>query len=209
MSARAAGPWERVREGDGIVVQRRHIDGGTLDELRGNGAIDAPLAAVMAVLQDSDRGAEWMFECAEHMMLERIGPDTEIVYHRSKLPWPLADRDAVLRGTRIFDPRQVRFVFETVSYSARPPVDGVVRMALIRGQWVLTPTDGNRSTLVEYQLSTDPGGALPRWLVNRFARTTPYEAIRRLRMQVARRLYPDVERQLAEQPEYRAIVGTR
>jgi ribosome-associated toxin RatA of RatAB toxin-antitoxin module len=47
-----------------------------------------------------------------------------------------------------------------------PPQDGYVRVTAIYGSWTLVPTrDGG--TRVTYVVSSDPGGALPAWLVNR------------------------------------------
>jgi hypothetical protein len=47
--------------------------------------------------------------------------------------------------------------------------DSYVRVTAIHGSWTLVPThDGG--TLVTYVVSSDPGGALPTWLVNRAQR---------------------------------------
>jgi len=47
-----------------------------------------------------------------------------------------------------------------------PPVQsGYVRVTAIHGSWTLVPTpDGG--ALVTYVVTSDPGGALPAWLVN-------------------------------------------
>ena len=53
---------------------------------------------------------------------------------------------------------------------AGPPVQAAyVRVTAIQGSWTLVPTHGGGS-LVTYVVASDPGGALPTWLVNRAQR---------------------------------------
>jgi hypothetical protein len=212
VSARALadgpGPWKFVRDDDGIVVYRRTVEGSSLDEARANGVVEAPLAAVLAVLEDADRGTEWMAHCVGAKIVERIDDHTRIVYNRTHLPWPLADRDALVRGTRTFAAHEVRVEFTSTEDSRMPPVRGVTRMSVLRGRWILTPERKGQATRVEYQVLADPGGALPGWIVNWFSKSLPYETIENLRAQVKRRRYPEVEQELSALPEYQAIVGT-
>lgn len=200
--------WQPVRDDDGIVVHRRAAGGSSFDELRAIGIVRAPLAAVLAVIEARDNGTEWMFNCVESKTLEAVGDDGAIVYNRTRTPWPLADRDTVVRGRRRFEPGHVRVDFESVDYPARPPVAGVVRMPMVRGHWLLTPEASGAATRVEYQMHADPGGALPAWAVNGFARDMPWETIDGLRAEVVKHRYPEEERALLQRPEYRALVGT-
>ena len=55
-----AGAWEQVSNKDGIVVQRRSVEGYKLKEFLGRGVIDAPIGRVLAVIRDANRRAEWM-----------------------------------------------------------------------------------------------------------------------------------------------------
>lgn len=205
--AEAPEGWIFVRDDEGIVVHRRPIAGSSLDELRGVGTIEAPLAAVLGVIQDREHGSEWMYRCVESTTLAREPDGSYVVYNRTRVPWPLDDRDAVVRGQRTIEPTQVRITFAGVEHPARPPIAGVVRIPLVRGHWALAPIEQGRATRVEYQVQTDPGGALPKWMANTFSSDLPYETIRGLRAQVRRRQYPEVERELMQLPEYRALIA--
>src|SRR5947209_19425762 len=57
------GEWERVSDKEGIVVERRSVDGSNLKEFLGRGVIDAGVAHVLAVIRDGNRRAEWMPNC--------------------------------------------------------------------------------------------------------------------------------------------------
>jgi hypothetical protein len=48
------------------------------------------------------------------------------------------------------------------------PTSGAVRMALLRGSWMVEPIDLSRSR-VTYQIAVRPGGRIPDWMVRRGA----------------------------------------
>src|SRR5262245_2685002 len=76
------GPWEPVRSDDGIIVHRRTVAGSKLHEFRGVGVIEAPISAVLAVLNDAEHRKEWMKEAVANVRIEKTGPYSEIFYSR-------------------------------------------------------------------------------------------------------------------------------
>ena len=209
-SARAdEAKWERVSDKDGIVVQRRSVDGSKLKEFRGRGLIQAPIGRVLAVIRDADRRAEWMPACGDsHLVEEDLAARTQIAYHRTKAPWPVSDRDSVNRAVMLVEPdkHRVYMPFEAITLPKIAPVKGVVRMPSMRGHWILIPVDGGRATDAEYQVFADPGGSLPDWLANLASKTLPRETIEGLRKQVARVDYAAFEAQIAASPETQALL---
>lgn len=209
-AARAGeGAWEPVRDEAGIAVHRRKIDGASLHEFRGRGVVRAPLARVLGVIHDSAHRTEWMHKCVEARSVEEIGDGGQIAYNRTQAPWPLSDRDVVLRGDTFFEQRErrVRLEFHSIDDPRVPPKKGVVRMPFLRGHWILTPTHDGRWTSVEYQVRADPGGALPDWVSNLVSEQLPFRTIANLREQVQRRDYPEFERWVATMPGYRALAA--
>lgn len=212
-SARAEegrGAWEKVSDKDGIVVQRRSVDGYKLKEFLGRGIIAAPITRVLAVIRDANRRAEWMPSCADsHLLEENLAARTQIAYHRTKAPWPVSDRDSINRAEMIVElaKNRVYFPFEAVTLPAAPPVKGVVRMPFMRGHWLLTPVHGGKATEAEYQVFANPGGSLPDWLANLASKTLPRETIAGLRKQVTRASYPEFEAEVARAPETQQLVA--
>ncbi len=45
-----------------------------------------------------------------------------------------------------------------------PPVNGVVRVNVHEGQWLLRPIDWGRRCLATYRLRIDLGGSVPAWM---------------------------------------------
>ncbi len=206
----APGPWEKVSNKNDILVERRTVPGSNLKEFRGRGVVDAPVARVLAVLQDAPHRHEWMSDCSTSYVLEEDHEKrTQIAYHRTKAPWPVADRDSINRAEIRIDLQQRRIVlpFEAIDHPKGPPIKGVVRMPFLRGHWVLSPVREGRATEVEYQVHANPGGALPDWLANVASKKIPHDTLIGLRRQVKFREYPALEAEILGSPEAQQLFG--
>jgi hypothetical protein len=206
----AVGPWEPVRSDAGIVVHRRKVAGSPLHEFRGVGVVEAPLAAILGVLNDAEHRVEWMKEAAANVRVQRTGAYSEIFYSRTKAPWPVSDRDVVNIARTTFDARAraVRVTFHSVTHPAWPPQKGVVRMPSLHGHWTMWPVQGGAWTRIEYQLHADPGGLLPTPIVNLVSRQIPHNTLTGMRRQVQRRRDLAFEQTMTATPEYRSVMGT-
>ncbi|MCU1278267.1 MAG: hypothetical protein JWM53_1813 [bacterium] len=203
------GAWEQVSNKDGILVERRSVEGYKLKEFVGRGVVYAPIGRVLAVIRDANRRGEWMPACGDsHVVEENLATRTQLAYHRTKAPWPVSDRDSVNRAEMFVEPakHRVYLPFEAVTVAQIPAVKGVVRMPFMRGHWVLIPVDGGKATEAEYQVFANPGGSLPDWLANVASKTLPRETIAGLRKQVTRASYPEFEAQVASSPETQQLL---
>jgi hypothetical protein len=201
------GPWERVSTDDGILVERRAVPGTNLKEFRGRGIVEAPLGRVLAIIKDSPHRCEWMAQCGgDYVVEENEAARWQISYHRTKAPWPVADRDSINRAELRVDLKKHRVFlpFEAIEHAKVPPVKDVVRMPFLRGHWTLEPV-GAGGTIVEYQVHADPGGNLPEWIANLASKKLPLLTIVGLRKQSKVRTYPDFERQIANSDEAKQI----
>jgi hypothetical protein len=205
------GPWERVSNGDGILVERRTVPGTNLKEFRGRGVVEAPLGRVLAIIRDAPHRCEWMPQCAEDYVVEENEAErVQISYHRTKAPWPVADRDSTNRAELRVDltKRRVFLPFEAVAHPKVPPVKGAVRMPFLRGHWILQPTSGGGATDVEYQVHADPGGSLPEWIANLASKKLPLLTLAGLRKQSKARSYPAFEAQIASSTEAKQLAAS-
>lgn len=202
------GPWRVVRSDGGIMVLDRTVPGTKLREFQGTGVIEASIATILAVLQDTAHNPEWMKEAMTQVPIATEG-SSEIFYNRTKSPWPVADRDVVMRATASFDlaAKMLRIEFESTTHPQWPPLPKVVRMPFLRGHWYLWPLRDGKWTRAEYQVHADPGGSLPNWVVNLASKQIPYGTIAALQKQVLRRRYPEFEAKLTATPEYQAILA--
>ena len=118
----------------------------------------------------------WQHNCEEARVL--VQPDgSSLTYNRIASPWPVSDRDVVLRSTRSQgDEGRIRVEFRNPN---APQDTGAVRMPRLEGSYDLTPVDGG--TRVVYTLDSNPGGSLPNWLVRQAAKELPFLTLRNLR----------------------------
>ena len=207
--APALGPWERVQDKDGIVVDRRAVAGSQLKEFRGRGLVAVPLPVALAVLLDSDHSTEWMDRCNGSRLIQHESPKENLIYNRTHSPWPVSDRDTVLRITVHPDAEAHALQLDFVSTESAdvPPVKHVVRMPKVTGHWRIRAADGGRGTEVEYQVHADPGGSLPDWISNMVSRQLPFRTLLGLRAQVVRRPDLPLPAALVADPAVIAAVG--
>ncbi len=164
---------------DGITVEEQSEADRTLPILYGTTTMNAPPERIAAWIGAVHTYTEWQHNCEEARSLPQ--PDGgSFTYNRIGSPWPVSDRDVVLRSVR--DDREdgsIRIEFRNTDASNAPTDTGAVRMPRLQGSYDLKPTEGG--TLVVYTLDSDPGGSLPGWLVRQASKDLPYFTLRNLR----------------------------
>jgi len=172
--------WETVVEAGELLVQRRPYPGSALQEIRGVTRIEAPLNAIMALLKDAGFNREWVYRSGGAKVLEEHGYAQAYVYGIVDAPWPMQDRDTVVR----FDYEQqadTRIVTITISNFPDfiPPSPPLVRVPDFGGFWQLRPEADGRVE-VTYQVYGDPGGLIPVWVANYAAVTSVTNTLQKM-----------------------------
>jgi hypothetical protein len=185
LPARADDGWETLVSQDGVSVRERSSPDRALPELEAEVEIDAGLFEILAVITDVPKQTRWMSDCIESRFVRVESADLALVYNRTGEPWPISDRDVVLRteATLLAPGEHAAVHFANVEDPGAPPVDGVVRMPRLSGAYDLIALSPTR-TRVSYRLDADPGGSVPSWATSRFARNTPLQTLLGLRKQV-------------------------
>jgi hypothetical protein len=193
-AAALAGDWEVITKEEGITVSKKEVAGKDLATFRGTGVVHASLYEILAVLNDTDRNADWMHNCHSAELLKQVDEVSRVIYNRTKAPWPVSDRDVVLRSTATWnvEKRTVMVRFKSIQSPLKGEVDDVVRMPKLQGYYKLVALDWDK-TRVTYQVDADPGGSLPDWVVNAVQTDIPLHTLLKLRAQVKkmRGKYPE------------------
>ena len=164
--------WETVFKSGELLVQRRPYPGSALEEIRGVTRVKASLNALMALLKDAGFNRQWVYRSGGAKILEENGYAQAYVYGVVDAPWPMQDRDTVVR----FDYRQQHDTKGiTITISNFPdfiPADPrFVRVPDFGGYWRLQPEPGGWVE-VTYQVYGNPGGWIPVWVANYAAVTS-------------------------------------
>lgn len=186
--------WRLARAEQGIDVSIRPVAGSPIAESRAIMKLEGvTLSTVVALIADVPHQHEWIASMDESRVLEVVSPVEQINYTRSKAPWPVSDRDAVVRSKFSFDREKgIARVDTQAEPDYIPPRDGVVRIRKVDSSWTITHLpDGELE--VRYQVHSEPGGSLPAWLVNRIIYEQPYETLLNMRERVKLAQYRDAK----------------
>lgn len=182
----AGGDWQPAMDRDGIQVYTRAVSGSPIAESLSVVTITARLEAVAALVLAADQYHLWIDSIDESRVLEQISPRESYNYTLSKAPWPISDRDAVVRARAQQD--SITGVVTLASQGVPdliPEKKGLVRVRKVDSTWTLTPLSPDRVE-VRYRVHSDPGGALPGWLINTVVTDQPFNTLRNLRRELQR-----------------------
>ena len=177
----SADQWQLKKDSDGIQVYVRHVKGSAFRAFLGKVDIDASLNTLMAIHADGESVKEWLKDCEKSKFISTFSKDGYLMYFRTDAPWPVQDRDYVLRYQISQDPQTYTL---TLSFNGEanlmPEQKDCVRVSEIAGAWRMTPLNAQR-THVEYEVHADPNGELPAWLANQFVVDQPFHTLKKLR----------------------------
>lgn len=178
--------WHKVHEERGILVSTRTGSDAALPSFRGQAQVEAPVLHVLSVLLDDARSSEWAKGADQSNVLRTIDARTQIIYARSKQPWPVQDRDVVMkRSVAVLKPNQLYRVHLTCVPGEKPKVEGAVRIKRCETTFMLHAIDEKR-TAIDYRVQADPGGNNPDWIVRMASKNIPLDTLAGLRKQVVR-----------------------
>jgi hypothetical protein len=172
-SVHAEVPWEEVARADiagrSLVVFSRLVNGSDIREVRGVGSFEAPSWIVKNVIDDVVHYKDFMPYTKVSDVLSRH--DGYLVSYQ-RLQTPIVDdRDYTIK---IYDESREALNGSVIwknrwseANKLGPPLpDGVVRVGINEGYWLLEDLDGGRRTKATYYVYTNPGGGLPAFIVN-------------------------------------------
>ena len=97
IQAEGEAAWKEVAIDRGVTVWSRDGLDRMLPELRAQGKIYGELFHAMAVILDNERSPEWVPNCTESREIKRLDARTTWVYSVTDSPWPVSDRDTVVK----------------------------------------------------------------------------------------------------------------
>lgn len=181
--------WKLLSEKDGIYVYTQSLEDSKFKAVRAVCVVDAPVGKLSYVLMDVSNTKDWVYATKVCKMLKQVSPTDLFYYSEVELPWPVTNRDFIIRITLTQDEKTkvARIVAENHPDYV-PRKKNIIRIPRSAGNWTLTPLSDGR-TKVEYVIHVDPGGSVPAWIVNMLADVGPYSSFRKLRQEVKKAKY--------------------
>jgi hypothetical protein len=185
--SQSSNDWVFKNEKEGVKVYYRKTS--DVHELKLVTSLKVSLSGLVTLLSEVENYPKWGYKVSESRELKKVSANESYYYSKLDFPWPLDDRDVVVRSTIVQDPVSRRVTATSIAYPDYLPVNkGVIRMRNAKTTWTLVPGQGGW-TYVEYFISSDPGGSLPDWLVNMAIDVGPRETIKNIRNFVRQEKY--------------------
>lgn len=192
----ADGRWTLEKQDDelGIQVFTREVDGSDLKAFRGTMTLKSTLTAPVALIEDTRRAPEWMYNCKVVEIIEFLSPGEALSYMVTEAPWPVSDRDTIVHSlaSQDKDSKVVR-----IDVHARtdvfPENDEYVRITQMQGFWSFAPAARAGMIDVIYEVHAEPNGGLPSWLANSVVVETPYHTLKNMQRLLQESQYQQAE----------------
>ncbi len=179
LHANAQPDWKLKKDKNGIKVYTKDHITKNLKYYRLQAEFEADYEKIVRLNLDFDNYESWIRDCEESEILEVDGAKHLIYYAKYNAPWPASDRDFVSEVQ--IEQNENSTAFVTLPSEMDYPIkDGVVRVKEYQDSWKITRLD-NGKVKIELEGFYNPGGSVPRWIVNMFIIDAPYESMVRLR----------------------------
>lgn len=177
--ADAQAAWEYVGTTDGVKVWRRSVAGTALLQFRGETTVPVHIGKVLSVFLDRNQRKFWVDRYDDSKMLEQPNPMSETYWIKFKLPFPISNRDYVLRADAVVNTANhtLKASIKSVRDARKPDDDCCVRAHLQQTYYLFEAVKGKEQTKMTVEVQTDPKGMLPDWLINSIQKNWPSKTL--------------------------------
>ena len=195
---KAENTWQLTKQEEGIKVYERGNPNSPLKVFRGVMILPATkLSSLVAVLDDVNAMPKLLHDCQSARIISEVKNKSSTLYLVTKMPWPVKNRDSVVYSVITQDKKTKKVLIKVQSKPKAVPLKrGMVRVQTMSGYWEFMPVGEKNSGKIKvtYELSIDPGGNLPKWLVNALAVDFPFNTLKNLRQLVQQPAYKNATR---------------
>ncbi len=158
-------PWESIYKDNKMEIFTRCSETSSVKEIKVIQEVNTDLSVLINTLNDVEAYTSWVYKCIEAKIVENEDDKTFYYYTSTDMPFPASDRDLVVHTTQWYDENGV---FYSVSKAAPDKIEtehNMVRVSNFESQWKIEEIAPEKIK-IEYVLSTDPGGFIPKWMIN-------------------------------------------
>ncbi len=183
--------WDYSGEKDGIKIYHQKTPG--FLHIKLSTTVRVPLSGIFALFTDVDHYKDWGYKISESRLLKRISSNEVWLYMKYDFPWPLEDRDIILKSRMEQDPvsRQIH-ITNTPYPTFLPENKGITRIKNTTTEWIFIPGPDNWVYFEQY-IHTDSAEDLPDWVVKIGVDTGPRETAKNVRRLLQQEKYQTIE----------------
>jgi hypothetical protein len=132
----------------------------------------SPITKISETIMDVGALQKWVYKCSSSQLIAKQGDSVVVYRHVTDAPWPFEDRDQVAKFTVRKDVKTGVVTISSKLVKGYPQYPGYVRIQHSEAEWKLVPQPNKVQAF--YELSFDPGGNIPSWLINLFITDGPF-----------------------------------
>lgn len=172
-----APPWRLDRTIDGVKVELRDVPKSAFQEIRVSTTAPGDLQRICDAIFAKGVGEKREGNFKKRQILKETGTE-RWTYEQIALP-VVSDRDYVIhvKLEKAADTGRCEVSFQTDEGETHPVAPGHVRLASVRGSWVVVPVEGGKLSIT-YVIHSDPGGSVPAFLVHGGQRTAAIDFLK-------------------------------
>lgn len=182
--------WSLRKETDNIRVYTIDQPDSAFKAFKAEALLDAPIENVMAVMINPQSCVEWVHNCSKSHAFGDGNFHDRYAYSVNDMPWPVADRDYVLRiQTRGHKASGEVMMNLNATPNRRDEQKKYVRVDRSDTLYRFVPK-GDKTHMIWLQ-HTDPNGSIPGWLVNTLLVDIPIRSMEQLERVAHQERYQD------------------
>jgi len=174
--------WVYEREKKGIKVFTKKGKWGKFRDSKATMLVKNSPEEMLRLITDFDNYHTWLPRCKKARVIARISENEFIAHIVFNAPWPVGDRDCVVRVKIEREANGVIVIRETSEPKYIDSQDGVVRIQQMVAIWKFTPTPEGTEVLNEY--ASNPGGSLPDWMTDTQSVETPLATFENIKSKI-------------------------
>ncbi len=181
--------WKLKSQKGNIKVYTRTTTKSDIKEVRITTQIEGDLDDLLTLLDDVASFKKWLYRCTKSELLKTVTKGEYYYYNLTDFPFPFSDRDMVIHSKTWKVPGSSVVKTYSKAYTKGDlykEQSGIVRINILEYTWTFTPLN-NGLIDIDYEIFSDPGGALPAWVVNMAVSKGPMETMLRLKKEMKRR----------------------
>ncbi|MGP4846149.1 START domain-containing protein [Marinobacter sp. 1Y8] len=187
------GPWDLRKESDGIQIYTTDYAGSNFKAFKAVTVLNASIEQVMAVMTDSQSCQKWVHNCLKSKAIDEGDFYDRYAYSVNDMPWPVEDRDYVLRIRTHGDKASGEVVMTLNAVpNAHQESDEYQRIDKSDTLYRFEPVDANKTRITWVQ-HTEPNGSIPSWLANSLVVDIPMKSIKNLEKVAQQPAYANYE----------------
>ncbi len=179
--------WVLSGSSNAMCVYTHAAENSNIHEIRVDADMTASPSKVFGVIADYAHYPDFMPYVKTSEVIKTVA-DASWVFQQLALPFPVSDRYYTIRldaDLHLAGEGRYRVDWTLAGSDVPDRIGSGVRLSTNTGYWQLQPLEEGRSTHVTYFIHTNPGGALPTWVINIANKESAPSVVNAVRARVA------------------------